>query len=323
MLGFGIVIPLLPFYALKFNASVPQITLMLSVAAFCQFIATPILGSVSDRIGRRPVLIFSQLGTVTAGVVLGLATILHFQNPFIGLVIIYLSRIIDGISGGNVSTAQAYVSDISTHADKAKRMGMLGAAFGIGFALGPAIGGLVGYFNPSIPPFIAASLSLTAALFSFKKLPESLEKSDSSRTGLAYRSLRQADAAADPCAIGSGLVYIDVCLCHCRGDSCDLPQISLSLHRTRRRSHLHGGRCDDHHQCKMIGPLKKHFGEWSLAIIGPICFSIAMLLYARAGTMFNLLAAGCRHRLQRDGPQPADSHALNACFASFSKSKAR
>ena len=152
MMGFGLIIPLLPFYALKFQASELQVTLMLSVYSLCQFIATPILGSLSDRIGRRPVLVFSQLGTTSASIILGVATAMHFENLTLGLGVVYFSRVIDGISGGNISAAQAYVSDIVPREQRAKYMGLLGAAFGIGFALGPGIGGLLGHFSAALPP---------------------------------------------------------------------------------------------------------------------------------------------------------------------------
>ncbi len=286
MLGFGIVIPLLPFYAIKFGASVLGVTLMLSVASLCQFISAPILGSLSDRIGRRRVLVFSQLGTVTAGVVLGLATLIHFQNPLFGLAIIYLSRIIDGISGGNVSTAQAYVSDVSTAENKAKRMGMLGAAFGIGFAIGPGIGGVLGHFNPAIPPFLAAALSLTAAIITYLKLPESLKHPVHHQPG--WHFVRSARLMKRPILAQLVLIWFlsmfafvtaEAILALFLKDHYHFDELGVGL------MFMIAGIMIIIVQGKLIGPLKKLVGEWSLATIGPICFSIAMVLYGSASFM--------------------------------------
>jgi DHA1 family tetracycline resistance protein-like MFS transporter len=174
LLGFGLIIPLLPFYARTFKASDLQVTLLFSVYSICQFVAAPILGAISDRFGRRPVLGFSQIGSVLGFILLGYAT--HWQGADIGLglALLYLARIIDGISGGNISTAQAYISDITTSENRAKGMGLLGAAFGLGFIFGPAIGGLLAhYFGEAVPAYAAAGFSGIAAIMTFIYLPES------------------------------------------------------------------------------------------------------------------------------------------------------
>ncbi len=112
--------------------------MLFSVYSVCQLIGTPILGAISDRKGRRPVLVFSQAGSVIGYLLLGFATARPWSAA-VALSMIYLSRVIDGFTGGNISTAQAYISDITTDETRAKGMGMLGAAFGIGFTLGPFI----------------------------------------------------------------------------------------------------------------------------------------------------------------------------------------
>jgi len=174
LLGFGLIIPLLPFYARTFNASPVQVTLLFSTYSICQFIAAPILGVISDRYGRRPVLFFSQVGSVIGFVLLGYTTHWSHANLAMGLLLIYVSRIIDGISGGNISTAQAYISDVTSAENRAKGMGLLGAAFGMGFVLGPAIGlGLSYLFGPSVPAYTAAGFSAVAAILTFLWLPES------------------------------------------------------------------------------------------------------------------------------------------------------
>ena len=129
LLGFGVIIPLLPFYAKMYAASDFQVGLLFSVYSICQLIASPILGLISDRYGRRPVLIASQVGSVLGFLLLGYATYPGMVATPVGLILVYISRVIDGISGGNISTAQAYVSDITTTENRARGMGILGAAF--------------------------------------------------------------------------------------------------------------------------------------------------------------------------------------------------
>jgi DHA1 family tetracycline resistance protein-like MFS transporter len=174
LLGFGLIIPLLPFYARTFNASPVQVTLLFSTYSICQFIASPILGALSDRFGRRPVLFCSQIGSVVGYLLLGWTTHWQHSNLALGLSLIYLSRVIDGLSGGNISTAQAYISDVTTQANRARGMGLLGAAFGMGFVLGPAVGlGLSYLFGPSVPAYTAGGFSAIAAVMTFLYLPES------------------------------------------------------------------------------------------------------------------------------------------------------
>src|SRR5688572_12763258 len=146
LMGFGIIIPLLPFYVPNLQEHPLKVTLLFSVFSICQFIGAPVLGMLSDRHGRRPVLVLSQVGSAVGYVLLGVATIWRVSNPAVMLGLVYVSRIIDGFTGGNISTAQAYVSDVTTRENRAKGMGMIGAAFGIGFTLGPALGGVLSYF---------------------------------------------------------------------------------------------------------------------------------------------------------------------------------
>src|SRR4051794_34079692 len=174
LLGFGVIIPLLPFYARQYSASAFQVGLLFAIYSACQLVAAPMLGLMSDRFGRRPVLLLSQLGSVFGYLLLGWATQHQWINPLHGLIVVYLSRVIDGFSGGNISTAQAYISDVTTGENRAKGMGMLGAAFGIGFSIGPALGGVLG--GPgrmSWPAFAAALFSFIAFAQTYFRLPES------------------------------------------------------------------------------------------------------------------------------------------------------
>jgi multidrug resistance protein len=164
LLGFGIIIPLLPFYAQSFGASALTIGLLSTVFSLMQFLVAPFCGRWSDRIGRRPIILIGLLGSCIAYVALALADT---------LALIFAARILGGIAGGNIPTAQAYIADITTPENRAKGMGLVGAAFGLGFIFGPAIGGILTRFGPSTPMWCAAALCLanfTAALF---LLPES------------------------------------------------------------------------------------------------------------------------------------------------------
>src|SRR5919205_428801 len=167
LVGFGIVIPVLPFYVegTKFDASPRVVGLLFASYSIMQLIFTPILGRLSDRYGRRPVLFFSLLGTSLGFFILGFATTLWM---------LFAGRIIDGITGGNISTAQAYIADVTTEENRAKGMGLIGAAFGLGFIFGPALGGLMSRFSPEAPFFFAAGLAALNATALYFLLPESL-----------------------------------------------------------------------------------------------------------------------------------------------------
>jgi DHA1 family tetracycline resistance protein-like MFS transporter len=166
LIGFGMVIPVLPIYAqvAPFFASPFEIGLVVSIYSWMQFVFSPILGRLSDKYGRRPVLFVSMLGSAVGYVVLGLANT---------LVLVFVGRIISGITGGNISAAQAYIADVTTKENRAKGMALFGAAFGLGFVLGPAIGGITSKYGVHVPFFIAALLSLIAATAVYFVLPES------------------------------------------------------------------------------------------------------------------------------------------------------
>ncbi|MDX2435793.1 MAG: MFS transporter [Acidobacteriota bacterium] len=168
LVGFGIVIPILPLYAEKYGPSPLVFGLLMASFSIMQFIFAPILGRLSDRIGRRPVLLVSLVGSAVGYVLFGIA-------GSIGM--LFASRIIDGISGGNISTAHAVITDITGPEDRAKGMGLIGAAFGLGFILGPAIGALLVTVAPWMPGIAAAVASTIAFFLVLTLLPETLETS--------------------------------------------------------------------------------------------------------------------------------------------------
>jgi DHA1 family tetracycline resistance protein-like MFS transporter len=164
LIGFGIVIPLVPLYAEEFGASVVEIGLLTGVYALMQLIFAPIWGRVSDRYGRRPVILGSLLGSSVAWLMFGFAPALW---------VLFLARILDGISGASYAAAQAYVADITTDEDRVRGMGLIGAAFGLGFIIGPGIGGLFAAIDPRAPFIVAATAALANFAIAWKRLPES------------------------------------------------------------------------------------------------------------------------------------------------------
>lgn len=170
LIGFGVIIPLLPFYAEKFQASPDVVTLVMAVYSLAQLFSAPLWGRLSDRIGRRPVLLVSMAGAALSYVWLGLAEELWT---------LFAARAFCGAMAGNISAAFAYVADVTGPEDRARGMGLIGAAYGLGFIAGPAIGGILAGPDPlqadyQTPSFVAAALSAAALLLAGALLKESL-----------------------------------------------------------------------------------------------------------------------------------------------------
>lgn len=200
VLGFGITIPVLPLFAQNtFQAGPQQITLLQSAYFLAQFIAAPQLGRWSDRFGRRPVLLLSQSGTLAAFLISGSAP---------GLAFLYLARIVDGFTGGNVSVAQAYLSDVTDEKNRAQGIGIVNAAFGAGFVFGPAFGAFVAaQFGPRLPYFIAAGISLLTISLTYFLLPESL--TPARRAAMPARASAQSKSRLEMLRVpGVGLLMV-------------------------------------------------------------------------------------------------------------------
>jgi DHA1 family tetracycline resistance protein-like MFS transporter len=165
MVGFGIIIPVLPLYAERFHASPIAIGWLTGIYSGMQIIFMPLLGKLSDRYGRRPVLLVSLIGTSIGFAVMGFAN---------ALPLLFVARIIDGATGGNISTAQAYIADVSTPETRSRSMGLIGAAFGLGFTFGPMIGGLMSRISYGAPFYFAAALAAVNVVLLYFYLPESL-----------------------------------------------------------------------------------------------------------------------------------------------------
>ncbi len=166
--GFSLVIPLLAIYAEHFAASPMEATLLVSVFAACQLVSGPILGQISDRVGRKPVLIVSQIGTLIGFIVMARAHALW---------VLYLARIIDGATAGNLSIAQAYISDNTTPENRSKSFAIIGIAFGVGFFIGPFVTGYLMRYGITAPVWAAAVLSATSILATVTLLPSGVHPS--------------------------------------------------------------------------------------------------------------------------------------------------
>lgn len=172
LLGFGIIIPLLPLYADSFGASPAVIGVLFAVYSLAQFVLSPMLGRLSDRVGRKPVLLITIVGSAIGSLVLGLAG---------SLTMLFVGRIIDGASGASVAVARATVSDIAKPEDRPRLMGMLGAAFGLGFVIGPVVGSLAVLGGPAVPFFLAAGLSALNAFATWVRVPETRKVSSADK----------------------------------------------------------------------------------------------------------------------------------------------
>jgi multidrug resistance protein len=187
VLGLTIILPLLPFYAERFGASPFVVGTLVTTYALCQLLAGPILGKLSDRYGRRPLLIVSQLGTFAGFLVLGWAK---------SLVWIFFSRFLDGITAGNLSLAQAYISDVTEPEHRAKSFGVIGIAFGLGFLIGPALSGYLAQYDYSYPAWAAATLSFTSVLCTYFLLPQVVPHADDGAAGPGGKRLGLLDWGA-------------------------------------------------------------------------------------------------------------------------------
>ncbi len=195
LLGYSLILPLLPYYAEAFGASLTVVGLLGTSNALAQLVAAPFIGRLSDRFGRRPLLIFSIFGTVLSFTILGLAQ---------SVLVLFISRILDGLLGGNIALARAYITDITDEENRSRGLGVIGAAFGLGFIIGPAMGGFLSRYGFAAPAFLAAGLSLLNLIAVVLWLPESLtperrrQAKDQARPSLSPRAF--VTALRRPCA---------------------------------------------------------------------------------------------------------------------------
>ena len=289
LVGFGIVIPVLPFYAegTIFNATPRTVGLLFASYSIMQLIFSPVLGGLSDKHGRRPVLLLSIIGTGIGFLVLGFAKTLFM---------LFVGRILDGITGGNISTAQAYIADITTTENRAKGMGLIGAAFGLGFIFGPALGGILSQWGIHVPFVFAAVLCFANAVLLYFTLPETVTPDHPAKNRAAGgRSFRHVLNSFKQPRLAFVLVIYFLFIV-----AFSIMTTSFSLYTMFRFGYdaTHTGYLFAYVgliaviiQGGLIGRLVKRFGELPLVIFGALCFAISLFAVPFVGPAAGGLAA--------------------------------
>jgi len=287
LIGFGIVMPVLPFYVegTRFNATPRTVGLLFASYSVMQLIFAPILGRLSDRYGRRPVLLVSIIGTGIGFLIIGFASTLWM---------LFAGRILDGITGGNISTAQAYIADVTTKENRARGMGLVGAAFGLGFVFGPAIGGILSHWGISVPFIFAASLAFANAILLYFTLPETVTSDHPARVSAARgRSWSQVFSALKQPRLGFVLTIYFLFIV-----SFSIMSTVFSLftmfsfgYDASHTGYLFAyvGVIGAIIQGGMIGRLAKTFGELTLVVIGSLLFGLSLFLLPFTGAHTGLL----------------------------------
>ncbi len=281
-IGIGIIIPIMPEIIKRFNSNPDFVSTyfgyFISVYALMQFIASPLLGSLSDKYGRRSILLFSLFGSAVDYVLMAFAP---------SLKILFLGRVFSGLTGANQTVASSYIADISDDSNRAKNFGMIGAAFGIGFVVGPALGGIVGHFGSQYPFLVAAFLTLLNFLFGFFILPESLPESH--RRNIEFKKLNPISSFGDVLKKENLRFYIFIfALVNLAGQvhpsiwtiyttyKFNWTSIQVGFSLTAVGLALGIG------QGFFTGVFTKKFGEFKTFVIGTMVSSISYLLYAIA-----------------------------------------
>lgn len=287
LVGFGIVIPILPYYARQFGASATELGWLMTVYSAMQFFFAPVWGRLSDQIGRRPVLLTTMAGTAVSLVGLGLAPSLTW---------LFVARTFAGVCGANISTATAYIADVTAPEDRAKGMGMIGAAFGLGFIFGPAIGGVLSKFGFAVPMFFAAALSAANIAFASARLKEPLTDSNMR----SANRTRRFDLVALKATLGDRRTRMATLLFFIVTLAITQMEVTFALFMQAR----HGLGAQGAGWCLaylgtimvliqggLIGRLSKRFGEGPLVIAGPLIMAIGLVILASGTTLTMALVA--------------------------------
>jgi len=278
MVGFGIVIPLLPFYVQSMGGSAEVVGLLLGTFAFTQMIATPILGRMSDRFGRRPIILASLLGNTIAMVIFALAA----EKAWLPL--LFFSRILAGTTAGNLAACQAAVADVTTGADRAAGMGRVGAGIGLGLVIGPVLGSTISHLHPNAPPLVAGLLAFLDFLGVYFLMPETRGVAvDPSAPVVARRTLRDVLTDAPIVAVMVSYFLTFICMTNV--------QVSLALLADARLGwtatevgHLFGlyGLMALLVQGGLIGRMSRRYPAATLLVGGTIAIGLGMAVIGTA-----------------------------------------
>lgn len=286
LVGFGIVIPLLPLYADHYHPAPWVFGFLMATYSAMQFVFSPILGRISDRVGRRPVLLISLTGSVVGFVMFALAN---------SLLLLFASRVLAGIAGGNIATAQAVIADTTPPEGRARGMGMIGAAFGLGFIAGPALAGLLVSLSTSAPGWGAAACSMVALAMTALYLPETRPERVSSngavpasgvtRLAFAWRHPELAPLIAIGFAVVTGFAAFEVTFAQFLHARLDLPHSGVSF------LFVYVGVLAVVVQGGLVGRATRWLGEANLVIGGLVCTAAGLLLLSSAHRLGAILAA--------------------------------
>ncbi|HVN32784.1 MAG TPA: MFS transporter [Thermoanaerobaculaceae bacterium] len=284
LVGFGIVIPLLPLYAEHYHPAPWVFGLLMAAYSAMQFFSSPILGRLSDRVGRRPVLLVSLTGSVVGFVMFALAD---------SLIWLFASRLLAGIAGGNIATAQAVIADTTKPEDRARGMGLIGAAFGLGFIAGPALAGVLAPISPAAPGWGAATCSAVAFAMTLLYLPETRPVGPPARMTPAYGVARIAFAWRHPelaplmligFAVVTGFAAFEVTFAQYLHERLALPHSGVSF------LFVYIGVLAAIVQGVLVGRATRWLGERRLVIGGLAVGAVGLLLLASAHRLGVVLA---------------------------------
>ncbi len=287
LLGFGIIIPLMPYAARTFGASGLMLGALMTAYSAAQFVGAPIMGRLSDRYGRRPVILTTLAGSVAAMTLMGVAD---------GLGLIFVARLGAGLCGGSISAAQAYVADVTAPAERAKFMGLLGASIGMGFVFGPALGAALANYGFSGAAFVAAGLAAANWVFAYVKLKEPVRAPDASgaarkaSVGALFEALGRGSIRPILIAgflVTFGMVAMEATFALLAADRFAVDARTLGLLFTLSGvvvAIVQGG---------LIGRLSKQFGEGKLAVTGPVVMAIGLAAIGIAPTLTGAVLALC------------------------------
>jgi DHA1 family tetracycline resistance protein-like MFS transporter len=287
LMGFGIVIPLLPIYAERLHATPFAAGGLIAVYSLMQLAFAPVWGRLSDRVGRRPVLLVSLLGSAVSYLLLAGAWSIEM---------LFAARLLAGVAGANIPVAQAYIADVTTGAERAGGMGMIGAAFGLGMVIGPAIGGGLSLVGPRVPELFAAALCVANVAIAFRGLPESLPPSerrvDRFQHPLSRASLRDALAPSGAATLLGLFFLVTLCFAVLEG--------TFSLAAVHRYGYsaaqvdglwLYMGVVAVVVQGRLVGLLAARVPERRLVVAGTAALALGLLWLAFAGGGSSLLGA--------------------------------
>jgi len=284
LLGFGLVIPILPFYAEHYGASAFQVGLLSMSYSLMQFIFAPIWGRISDRTGRRPVLLLCLFGTAVGHLIFAFAD---------SLIMLYIARSLTGIAAASIPVAMAYISDVTTPENRAKGMGLVGAAFGLGFIFGPAIGGILSQYGFPVPIYFASLLSAIASVMAYFLLPESFTPGDFKNSEENKFNLKNLKSAISNPAIGIlFIIFFMITLSFANLES----MFALFTEKkygfdATANGYVFAliGIISALTQGMLIGPLVKKFGEKKLITTSILLLGSGFILYPLANSLVTFL----------------------------------